>query len=161
MKNVLQVVGYQNSGKTTLITKLITHVTENGFRVASIKHHGHGGSPDTKDSTRHQQAGAIIAGVEGDGLLQLNIQRDSWPLDDILAVYNTFPVDLILVEGFKKELYPKIVLIRTEDDLPLLELEAIQCIISWIHLHESRYPVFRLQEEEQYLSFIIERLIKS
>lgn len=161
MKNVLQVVGYQNSGKTTLMTKLITRAAENGLRVASIKHHGHGGSPDRKDSTRHQQAGAMIAGVEGNGLLQLNIQRDSWPLDDILAVYNTFPVDLILVEGFKKEWYPKVVLIRTEEDLLLLELEAIQCIISKVPLHDLHYPVFRFQEEEQYLSFIIERLLKS
>lgn len=161
MKNVFQVIGYQNSGKTILMEKLITRAAENGFRVASIKHHGHGGSPDMKDSTRHQQAGAMIAGVEGDGLLQLNIQRDSWLLDDILSLYNTFPIDLILVEGFKKEWYPKVVLIRTEEDLPLLELEAIQCIISRVPLKELPYPVFRFQEEEQYLSFIIERLIKS
>jgi molybdopterin-guanine dinucleotide biosynthesis protein B len=160
MKNVFQVVGYQNSGKTTLMEKLITGAVEKGLRVASIKHHGHGGPPDTKDSTRHQQAGAIVAGVEGDGTLQLNIQRDGWLLDDIIALYELFPIDLILVEGYKRERYPKVVIIRTEEDLPLLDLENIQCVISWIDLNEPRYPVFHQDDKVNYMDFVIELLKK-
>ena len=57
MKKVFQIVGYQNSGKTTLMEKVISGAAEKGVRVAYIKHHGHGGAPDAKDSTRHQQAG--------------------------------------------------------------------------------------------------------
>ncbi|OMP65762.1 molybdopterin-guanine dinucleotide biosynthesis protein B [Domibacillus epiphyticus] len=158
MKKIFQVVGYQNSGKTTLMEKLIYTASVNGFHVASIKHHGHGGKPDTKDSTRHQKAGAIIAGVEGDGTLQLNIKRDSWTLKEILAMYESFPVDLILVEGYKKEMYPKVVLIRTEQDMPLLELENIQCIISWVELNKVEYPVFNIHDEGKYINFLLELL---
>lgn len=155
MENVFQVVGYQNSGKTTLMEKLLKYAAERGLRPASIKHHGHGGVPDAKDSTRHQQAGAFIAGVEGEGILQLNIQQEKWPLSDIIKLYSLFPVDCIFVEGFKKEPYPKAVLIRTRADLPLIELENIQCVISWIELPEIHYPLFHIKNDEEYISFIM------
>ncbi len=54
---ILQIVGFQNSGKTTLTEKLIFRASIAGLKAASIKHHGHGGTPDTelssKDSIRH------------------------------------------------------------------------------------------------------------
>lgn len=157
MKHIFQVVGYQNSGKTTLVEKLIAHAAAKDLRIASIKHHGHGGTPDTKDSTRHQQAGAIISGVEGGGALHLHIQREEWKLDDILQLYQLFSVDLILIEGYKLETHPKVVLIRTEDDLSLLELENIQCVISWINVEKwtaQPYPIFHINEETDYLNFL-------
>ncbi|OKL37471.1 molybdopterin-guanine dinucleotide biosynthesis protein B [Domibacillus mangrovi] len=157
MKHIFQVVGYQNSGKTTLLEKLIACAAAEGLRIASIKHHGHGGMPDTKDSTRHQQAGAIISGVEGGGALHLHIQREKWKLDDILQLYQLFSVDLILIEGYKLEEYPKVVLIRNEDDLSLLELENIQCVISWINIEKwpaRTYPIFHIIEETDYLDYL-------
>jgi molybdopterin-guanine dinucleotide biosynthesis adapter protein len=160
MENVFQIVGYQNSGKTTLMEKVIQAAVKQGRRVASIKHHGHGGVPDgQKDSERHQQAGAMLAGVEGDGILQLAIARDRWLLQDIIALYRPFSVDCIFVEGYKKEPYPKAVLIRDEKDLPLLKLENIQCVISWIDLPESQmvYPVFRLEQDEAYVALILQK----
>jgi molybdopterin-guanine dinucleotide biosynthesis adapter protein len=160
MENVFQVVGYQNSGKTTLMEKLIQAAAKQGARVAAIKHHGHGGAPDgQKDSDRHRQAGAVLAGVEGDGILQVSITRDQWALGDILALYRSFSVDCIFVEGYKQEAYPKAVLIRTPEDLPLLKLQNIQCAISWIDLpqEDAAYPVFQLEEEQQYMAFILQK----
>lgn len=157
MKKVFQIVGYQNSGKTTLMEKVISGAAEKGVRVASIKHHGHGGAPDVKDSTRHQQAGAVIAGVEGSGILQLNIQQSEWALNDILRLYEMFPVDCIFIEGYKGEAYPKAVLIRNEEDLHLLHLENIQCVISWIDLPASGFPVFHVKQENEYIPFIVEK----
>lgn len=67
---ILQIVGFQNSGKTTLSEKLIFRASKAGLKAASIKHHGHGGPPDnelsSKDSIRHHEAGAVISSVEGD-----------------------------------------------------------------------------------------------
>ncbi|WP_050180287.1 molybdopterin-guanine dinucleotide biosynthesis protein B [Domibacillus robiginosus] len=160
MKNVFQVVGYQNSGKTTLMEKLIQAAAARGARVASIKHHGHGGMPDgQKDSARHQQAGAVIAGVEGEGVLQIAITQDQWTLQQILSLYSSFPVDFIFIEGYKGEPYPKAVLIRSEEDLPLLSLSNIQCVISWRDIPEGSAdcPVFRLNQEKEYLSFILRK----
>jgi len=82
-RTVLQIVGYQNSGKTTLAEKLISYACNKGLRVGSIKHHGHGGAPAsnlTKDSTRHAQAGAVVSAVEGDGVVQLQLAKNTyWP----------------------------------------------------------------------------------
>lgn len=157
MKKVFQVVGYQNSGKTTLMEKLIRAATERGMRAATIKHHGHGGVPDSKDSTRHQQAGAIVAGVEGDGILQLNMQQQNWTLDEIIHLYDFFPIDFIFVEGYKKEPHPKAVLIRNKEDLPLLELNNIQCVISWISLPDHSFPTFHVKQDEEYVPFILNK----
>jgi molybdopterin-guanine dinucleotide biosynthesis adapter protein len=131
---VLQVVGFKNSGKTSLVCNMIKWASEFGISVSSCKHHGHGGKPDTvenTDSTFHQQAGAEISGVEGDGVLQLSISRKEWKLDDILSFYSYIKTDLIIIEGFKKERYPKVVLLRERsDDRILQEVENVIAVIA-------------------------------
>ncbi|QOR67548.1 molybdopterin-guanine dinucleotide biosynthesis protein B [Cytobacillus suaedae] len=156
---VIQVVGYQNSGKTTYVEKLIKQATLLGLRVATVKHHGHGGEPDMietgKDSDRHRIAGALATSVEGDGVLQLYCKRGEWQLNDILTIYQQLPIDLVIVEGYKKENYPKVVLVRNEDDLPLLDqLTNIMAVISWFPLEEDvkqKYVTFNLENDESVL----------
>jgi molybdopterin-guanine dinucleotide biosynthesis protein B len=163
---VLQVVGFQNSGKTTLVEKLIKKAKHFGIHVGSIKHHGHGGHPDSssqlKDSHRHQQAGADVAGVEGDGILQLTADIKDWSLKKLIDFYQFFSPDVIFVEGYKKESYPKVVLIRSEEDLVLLSsLTNIICVISHVPLKKEvqrAYPMFHLQEDELYLNFLLKEV---
>jgi molybdopterin-guanine dinucleotide biosynthesis adapter protein len=119
--NIIQVVGYKKSGKTTLTSKLIKMATDMGYQVGSCKHHGHG-TPDVlpgTDSDRHQQAGALISGVEGGGTLNLSILNKKWTLEKILEFYRLIELDFIVVEGFKQEIFPKIVLVRSDEDLHL------------------------------------------
>ncbi|MCM3773187.1 MULTISPECIES: molybdopterin-guanine dinucleotide biosynthesis protein B [Priestia] len=163
---VLQVVGFQNSGKTTLVEKLIKKAKHFDIHVGSIKHHGHGGPPDSssqlKDSHRHQQAGADVAGVEGDGILQLTADIKDWSLKKLIDFYQFFSPDVIFVEGYKKESYPKVVLIRSEEDLVLLSsLTNIICVISHVPLKKEvrrAYPMFHLQEDELYLNFLLKEV---
>ncbi|KIL51899.1 hypothetical protein KP78_02690 [Jeotgalibacillus soli] len=157
---ILQVVGFQNSGKTTVVSKLIEEASRRHFRIASIKHHGHGGIPDlaaqSKDSERHRQAGAVISGVEGGGVLQMTISQSQWQLDEILSIYCQMKIDAILIEGYKHENYPKIVMIKEEEDLFLLDkLENIEAVISCEPI-QAPYPVFLINEEERYLEWFIE-----
>jgi molybdopterin-guanine dinucleotide biosynthesis protein B len=160
---ILQVVGYKNSGKTTLVEKLIKEAVHQGYRVGTVKHHGHGGYPDLSerwnDSNRHRQAGASVSAVEGNGLLQLQVLQDEWSLQQILHIYSLFPIDVVFVEGFKKEKYPKIVMLRSDDDLELLTtLENMIAVISWTTLPESLAidcPIFSLQSEKQYIQWIM------
>ena len=159
--------GYQNSGKTTLMIKLIEEAKRQGWTVASLKHHGHGGTPalseEQKDSGRHRQAGALAAGVEGGGVLQITAEKAKWELEEILALYSCLPVDLLLVEGYKKENSPKIVLIREKKELDLLNrLQNIQAVISWqpLALQQRNYPIFLLSEEEKYINWFV-RYIKN
>ncbi len=111
---------------------LIKEATELGLTVGSCKHHGHG-VPDVvqgTDSFTHQRAGAVISGVEGEGVLNLSITKKFWDLQGILAFYKLIQLDWVIVEGFKNELYPKIVLIRNEQDLKLIEeLNEVVCVL--------------------------------
>jgi molybdopterin-guanine dinucleotide biosynthesis protein B len=164
---ILQVVGYQNSGKTTLVSKIIEVLKNNHCRIGTIKHHGHEGHPLScdinKDTFKHRFAGAEITGIEGKGSLQINaVNDDFFTLPKLLELYNAFFLDLIIVEGFKNESYSKIVLLRTQKDEELLKkLNNIVLIICWYDsFSESSIPVFYIQDESGYISWIQSYMIK-
>lgn len=103
------VSGYKNSGKTTLITKLIPILREKGYRVATIKHDGHDFEPDVEwtDSWRHKQAGAYGTAVFSANRFSV-VKETAGITETELAAY--FPeADIILLEGFKNSAYPKYV----------------------------------------------------
>lgn len=159
---ILQIVGYQNSGKTTLLTKIIKELSQAGIRVGTIKHHGHGGAPDAfdadKDTAKHRHAGATVSAVEGEGMLQIEaFNADGWTLHDMVAFYRQLPIDIILIEGFKREYFPKVVLLRLEEDYILLEqLENIKAMIYWDKpcKGEIGIPAFHINDEKDYLTWI-------
>ncbi|WP_158595156.1 molybdopterin-guanine dinucleotide biosynthesis protein B [Oceanobacillus piezotolerans] len=155
----IQIVGYKNSGKTTTAIKLIEKFSQRGIQVASLKHHGHGGIPlglENKDSFKHQQAGAMISGVEGEGILQL-AKRKAWSLEQILAIYEIFGVDLLILEGFKREHYQKVVLINKEEDLILLdETTNILAVISSIPVKSSSYITFNTYELQDFCDWMLQ-----
>lgn len=164
-RKILQIVGYQNSGKTTLMESLIRQATSADLSVGTIKHHGHGGVPaldNLKDSARHEQAGASVTAVEGEGTLRMSIHQSNWQLADILAIYESFKMDLILIEGYKKEHYPKVVLLRTPEDKALLQkVTNIICIIYWptYPLEKSlEYPAFSIHDKAGYMEFIMQEM---
>lgn len=101
---------------------LLKYFRRAGIKVATLKHHGHGGMPhgiEMKDSTLHHQAGAIVAGVEGEGVFQL-VKEEPWKLEELINVYQLWEIDLLLIEGFKGAEFEKIVLLRDEKDRKLL-----------------------------------------
>ncbi|GCF74250.1 molybdopterin-guanine dinucleotide biosynthesis protein B [Bacillus cereus] len=160
--SILQIVGYQNSGKTTLVEKIVHALAESEMKVATIKHHGHGGFPEVaqKDSERHRKAGAVVSSVEGAGLLSLSSLRDEWSLQEIIRLYEFFEVDTILIEGYKAEKYPKVVLLRSAEDIELLhKVENVVAIITWdnvlSNLRED-YKVFHITEEKLYVDWFLQ-----
>ena len=164
-RKILQIVGYQNSGKTTLMEQLITQATTEGFRVGTIKHHGHGGIPmieSSKDSIRHEKAGASVTAVEGEGTLRMSIHQSNWQLAEILAIYETFNMDIIFIEGYKNEDYPKVVLLRHAEDQSLLQkVTNIVCVLYWPTYPLNKpldYPTFSFQEKAQYMDFLMQEM---
>lgn len=160
---VLQITGFQNSGKTTLTEKLIHAFSDRGWSTGTIKHHGHGGTPDSpedKDSGRHLAAGASAAFVEGGGMLHIQSPSAGWSLERLIEAQDLFAPDIVLVEGYKKASYPKVVMIRTKTDMDLLkESEQVLCFISWDEtLADKEIPVFSIEESPQYIEFIINRM---
>lgn len=161
-RTVLQIVGYQNSGKTTLAEKLIHYARNEGLRVGSIKHHGHGGAPAsnlTKDSTRHAQAGALASAVEGDGVVQLQLAKNTFALSELIRLYEqALLINFIIVEGYKSESYQKVVLLKEPEDVKLLALSNIVAAIYWPTFPKAlcgKIPHFALQDDAAYLPFLV------
>lgn len=108
---IFAVSGVKNSGKTTLITKLLPYLKDRGVRVATIKHDGHSFEPDVPgtDSYRHRKAGADATAVFSEKLAMV-IRQETVKPEQLFMLFDD--MDLILLEGFKDSRYPKLELVR-------------------------------------------------
>lgn len=100
---VVSVVGKSDSGKTTLMERLIRLLTERGYRVGSVKHHVHDFDIDIpgKDSWRHAKAGSAVTLVSSPSKLGMVRQMDhEASLDELLALAHD--VDILLTEGYRR-----------------------------------------------------------
>ena len=107
---ILGVYGYSNSGKTTLIERLITELTQKGYKVSTIKRSNEKISLDTpgKDTYRHRDAGANISCLISASETTL-ISKSPLSLDNAIKMIEVIGgIDLILIEGGKSENIPKI-----------------------------------------------------
>ncbi|HYL79875.1 MAG TPA: molybdopterin-guanine dinucleotide biosynthesis protein B [Candidatus Acidoferrum sp.] len=120
---IVSVVGRSNSGKTTLLEKLIRVLVDRGWRIGTIKHHFHGPvqvDVPGKDSWRHKQAGArVVALSSAQTFFVVRDVDGEFPLETI-AHLALFGVDCILTEGFKSGSMPKIEVSRDGPGAPLL-----------------------------------------
>jgi molybdopterin-guanine dinucleotide biosynthesis protein B len=109
--------GYKNTGKTTLITRLIPELKKLGLKVAVIKHDGHDFESDVPgtDSWRHQQAGAYGTAVFSGN--RVMITKECQGIDET-QIAQAFPeADVILIEGLKNSLYPKYICNYPQEEL--------------------------------------------
>ena len=128
---ILQVVGFKNSGKTTLVLQLLKTAERLGKSAAVIKHHGHGGKlgmpPADTDSTRFFAAGADSSAAFGEGVIQLHMRKPSVRVEELIGLVQNASPDLVLIEGYKDAKYDKIVLLRSEEDWT--ELQKLDGIV--------------------------------
>jgi molybdopterin-guanine dinucleotide biosynthesis protein B len=130
-------VGRSNSGKTTLIERLILELTGEGYRVATIKHAGHGFDLDTegKDSWRHKRAGASQVVVISKGSLAMFTDvAEELPVEDIRDRFINQDIDLIIAEGWKSQGFPKVVVVREELKEVDVSLEGLLAVASIKHI---------------------------
>ena len=106
---VLAVSGVHNSGKTTLLEKLLPVLRSRGLKVGVIKHDGHDFTPDVPgtDSYRLREAGAEGVAVYS-GTRYLLAEEFRLTEQDLLALFERHGYDLVLLEGFKSSGWPKI-----------------------------------------------------
>lgn len=111
---IVSIVGYSNSGKTTLIEKMIPELKRRGFRVATIKHNRHGFEIDHegKDSWRHRRAGAGMTVLASPGKVAVMADLEGDLSLEELGDRFVRGADVILAEGFKKNPHPKIEVYR-------------------------------------------------
>lgn len=120
---VYGVIGWKNSGKTSLMERLVAEITGRGFSVSTVKHVHHSVDLDHpgKDTFRHRAAGAReVVLASADRMAILVEHRGSEPeLPEVLA--RLAPVDLVLVEGYKRDAHPKVEVWREETGHPLIQ----------------------------------------
>jgi molybdopterin-guanine dinucleotide biosynthesis adapter protein len=160
---LLGIAGYKNSGKTTLVERLVKELCARGYRVSTVKHAHHGFDVDQegRDSWRHRQAGAweVAVGSAKRWALVHELKGEPEPrLQEILA--KMAPCDLILTEGSKGEGHAKIEV----RDVALRHPElaghdgSVIAIAASGHVGESPVPVFDRDNIAGLAEFIIERL---
>jgi molybdopterin-guanine dinucleotide biosynthesis protein B len=123
---ILGLGGWSGAGKTTLLSKLIPELVRRGITVSTMKHAHHGFDVDQpgKDSYVHRAAGAteVLIGSGKRWALMHELRDDAEPSALDLARHMT-PVDLLLIEGFKREPHDKLEIHRAANGKPLLSAD--------------------------------------
>lgn len=161
---IVGLAGWSGSGKTTLITKLIPVLKARGVSVSTLKHAHHGFDLDKpgKDSFMHREAGAtevIIASANRWAMLHELREEEEWDMLDLVAKLS--PVDLVLVEGFKRDAFPKIEVHRAANEKPLLypNDSYIAAIAADIALPQVKLPVVDLNDVEAIADLLLKHAV--
>lgn len=154
-------IGYSNTGKTTLIERLVPLFNARGLRVAAIKHAHHGFDMDRpgKDSYRYREAGAqqvLIATAQRWALLTETPRPAA--LEELLA--QLAPCDLVIVEGFRSEgTFPRIEVRRTTNtEPPLFPHDPNVIAVAADHPVETHLPVLDLNDAAKIAAFVASQL---
>lgn len=128
------IVGYKKSGKTTLLVNLVRELTKRGYRISSVKHSSSRLDLANTDTDLHKQYCKEVGAITPDD--SAIFFQESFSLDKML---DYLECDLVLVEGFKTEkTFPKIVLLRPEDD-PKSLLDGLEIYV--ISQNETSYNI--------------------
>ncbi|MDD5190208.1 MAG: molybdopterin-guanine dinucleotide biosynthesis protein B [Dehalococcoidales bacterium] len=131
MTPIISIVGRSNSGKTTLLEKLIAELSGRGYRIATVKHTPLGMQMDDgKNSSRHLAAGSAAVVMAGNAQMALlkPLAHPATLAEAARLLGDAY--DLILTEGFKQDDAPKIEVHRREVGAPLTELKKLFAVVT-------------------------------
>ncbi len=161
---IIGLAGWSGSGKTTLLTKLIPRLTARGKRVSTLKHAHHNFDVDRpgKDSFEHRSAGATEVLVVSGNRWALMHELRGTPepaLPVLLAKLSN--VDLVLIEGYKRENFPKLEIHRVANGKPLLHPEDpwIVAVAADTPLPQSKLPVVDLNDIDGITDLLLAKAI--
>ena len=109
---LIAISGVKNSGKTTLIEKLIPRLSDKGLKVATVKHDGHDFDADVEgtDTFKHRRAGAYGTAIFSKNKFMVIKEQKNTQEEELISYFSD--CDVILLEGFKFSDYPKIEIVR-------------------------------------------------
>ncbi len=157
--NVYGIIGWKNAGKTSLMERLVAELSARGLRVSTVKHVHHDVDLDQpgKDTYRHRAAGAqevVLASASRMALLQEH-RGDEPELAAIIA--RMAPVDLVLVEGYKRDSHAKIEVFRREAGHDLIQPgdPMVRAVATDAALAVLTVPVLDLNDTSAIADFIL------
>jgi molybdopterin-guanine dinucleotide biosynthesis protein B len=156
---IIGLAGWSGSGKTTLLARLIPCLVARGLKVSTLKHAHHGFDVDLpgKDSHRHRMAGAseVLVASANRWALVHELRGEAEPAFPAL-LRRLSPVDLVVIEGYKREQHPKLEVYRAANGKPLMHPEdpGIVAIASDTPL-PAKIPVVRLDDIEAIADIVI------
>ncbi len=155
-------VGKSDSGKTTFLEKVIAELKGRGYRVGVVKHDAHASDPDRpgKDTWRLRRAGASRAILSSARYLALIGEVEGeLSLDEIAGRYLN-DVEIVLAEGYKRSVYPKVEVCRAERSRELLcTPEELLAVVSDLHF-DLPCPQFSLDDACGVADFLEERFLR-
>ena len=159
---LIGLAGWSGAGKTTLLARLIPELVGRGLRVSTLKHAHHEFDVDKpgKDSWTHRQAGAtevLVASARRWALMH-ELRGDTEPgLAELVGRLG--PVDLVVVEGFKRGAHPRIEVHRAANAKPPLHPDDphIVAVASDTPFPQARVPVVGLDDVAAIAEIVLER----
>jgi len=157
---IIGLAGWSGAGKTTLVAKLIPSITARGLTVSTLKHAHHAFDVDQpgKDSYMHRMAGATEVLVSSQNRFALMRELRGAPelaLPELLAKLT--PVDLVIIEGYKRDPHPKLEVFRVGVGKPLIHPDDphVVAIASDVALPEMRVPRVPLDDTEAIIDILL------
>jgi molybdopterin-guanine dinucleotide biosynthesis protein B len=161
MPQIICIVGRSQSGKTTLIEKLIPILKHKGYRIGTIKHSHHVFDFDKfgKDSWRHKDAGAETVIIASPGKIAMVKNDHDGSLDSVIGYFDD--MDLLITEGYKGARCPKIEVVRAARHRRAL-LQDDDCLVAVATdaALAMDVPVFGLEDVDKLADFIEEKFLK-
>jgi molybdopterin-guanine dinucleotide biosynthesis adapter protein len=152
------IIGWKNAGKTSLMERLVSHIVARGITVSTVKHVHHDVDLDQpgKDTFRHRAAGAtevVLASAHRFAILHEHRGAEP-PLADVLA--RIAPVDLVLVEGYKRDNHAKIEVFRAGEGRNLIQPDdaTVRAVATDMDLALA-VPVLDLNNTQAVADFIL------
>lgn len=167
---ILGFCAYSGTGKTTLLTSLLPLLKARGVKVGVVKHAHHKFDTDRpgKDSYELRKAGAkqmLVSSSRRWALVTELFEDESEAgLDELIGHLDHAGLDLILVEGFKHEPFPKIELHRPELGKPMMYREDKNVVAFATNATapaDVKIPVLDLDSPEEICNFIVTRFLKT
>ncbi|MFC2062594.1 molybdopterin-guanine dinucleotide biosynthesis protein B [Chloroflexota bacterium] len=161
MPPVVSIIGKSNSGKTTLVEKLVKELRSRGYRVATAKHTPQGASFDEpdKDSWRHISAGSAATCIcSPDKVIVIKSTAEEATLEE-LARLTGEDYDIIIAEGFKQGDAPKVEVHRKKIGPPLQNIKKLTAIVTDEPL-EARVRQFSPEDTRGLADLIEEGFVK-
>ena len=154
---LLAVSGVKNSGKTTLIEKILPKLKEAGYKAATVKHDGHDFECDIEDTDtyKHRKAGAFGTAIFSKNKFMVVKEQQDTSEKELVSYFSE--ADIIILEGFKYSDYPKIEIVRRGNSSEsVCRKETILAVATDIEDFESSVKTVDLNDINSIVNLIIE-----